>query len=278
MSPESPINKINLKNTVEIYSRYWKWILLSLIAALTIAYLYLRYSTYQYETKASILLKDNERDSRLSELTSLQNYGLFSETKTSILDEIKTIKSTPILMEVVEDLDLNISYYVEGKIKEQEIYSNPPVNLNFLIRDSLVQTIDTTFRIKILGPESFQFRNVSKQMKENKKLNNDAIYDFGDAISTGFGDMIITPNMGTYGSQAETNLRVEIKSYEKVVENYRSKIDVETEKNSNVITLSLKENLKDKAELILNNLIDKYNEDVIIDKEKVIQVTSEFIT
>src|SRR5690606_18097165 len=45
-----------------------------------------------------------------------------------------------------------------------------------------------------------------------------------------------------------------------------------------VIKLSIKEQIKEKARLVLDKLIEKYNKDVIKDKEEVIKITSDFIT
>jgi uncharacterized protein involved in exopolysaccharide biosynthesis len=81
----------------------WQWFVLSLIVALGIAFLYLRYTTPVYNTYAKILVKGSEsRGSGASQALSIgdiiQNYGLSNERQI--------LKSSTTAAEVVRDLKL----------------------------------------------------------------------------------------------------------------------------------------------------------------------------
>lgn len=273
------INKDNFRDLIDIYLAKWKLIALSVFIALVAAFIHLKYATYQYQSTASIKLKEDDKSSGLSEITSLQDYGLFSSSNSKVIDEVQIIKSRSILAKVVQELKLNISYHISGRVKDQEAFIDPPFNLNFLASDSLVYQLETTFFMDIVDSTKFRLSN-----KHSKKLlslsttdDNSKLYSFGDRVKTNIGDVIITPNLGAYGTEKGAQVRVSIRPVTSVVESYKGRIKITNTKQSNVITLSLNENIMRKAELILDKLIEKYNEDAVNDKELVVKITSDFI-
>jgi capsular exopolysaccharide synthesis family protein len=271
-------NQNELRDKVDLFLSKWKFIIICLFLVIGFAYVYLRYANYEYRATASIKINEEKQNKQLPELTALQNYGLFSNDFAKVDDEIEIIKSRTLIQKVVEDLKLNISYYVRGKIKEQEIYINPPVKLSFFESDSLINTVDTTLYIKIKSPTKFLLS--SKESNELLDLEgSDAKeYAFGDRIITGFGDFVITPNTIDEPLKNGTSIKIQMKPVTTVVERYQGNIKVSTSKEgSNILKLSLTEGLKDKAKLILDKLIEKYNEDVISDKQLIVQATSDFI-
>lgn len=266
-------NQDYFRNSVEIYTSKWKLIVLSVFACVALAFTYLRYATYQYETKASIKIRDEKQSNKLPEITALQTYGLFSNGLNKVEDEIQILKSRSITEQVVRDLHLNIKFYVQGRIKEQETYLNPPLNVNFFENDSLISKVDTTLYVKITSPTHFELSN-SNSLFSNGEVTE---YDFGDKITTGFGDIIITPNIGNYGASLGSTVKIKLEPVNLTIEKYLEKIRVQSEMNSNIIKLAVNEANRDKGKLILDKLIEKYNNDAVSDKEAVVKVTSDFI-
>ncbi|MBO6606493.1 polysaccharide biosynthesis tyrosine autokinase [Psychroserpens sp.] len=267
-----------LRDTVDLFISKWKFIVLALLLAIGVAYVYLRYANYEYEATATIKIKsENQQQQQLAELSALQDYGLFSSNYSNISDEIEIIKSRTLVQKVVEDLKLNIQYYVKGNIKDQEVYENPPVNLNFFESDSIISRVDTTLYLKVKSPNKFSLSNEEGSEIFNYEASNAKEYAFGERINSGFGDFIITPNTENLAIKPGTSLKIELSNIERVVESYQKKILTLNETGSNIIKISLKENIKHKAALILDKIIQKYNDDVIEDKEKVVKATSDFI-
>ena len=102
MSQENLLHKESFRDIFDLYFGKWKIIALSLFLAVVVAFIYLRYSTKQYESAASIMLKDNSENNSLSEITALQEYGLFSNNATNVQDEMKILESRTILRKVVK--------------------------------------------------------------------------------------------------------------------------------------------------------------------------------
>ncbi|MGK0447600.1 MAG: capsular exopolysaccharide synthesis family protein [Polaribacter sp.] len=277
MSQNINPNTDTIINLVELYLSKWKIILFCLFVALSIAFLKIRYSTFQYEATATIKLKEDENSRSLSEISSLQNGGS-GTTLPNVIDEIEIIKSRAIITEVVKDLKLNTTFYVTGKVKDVEVYTNPPVSINFFMSDSLVENISKSLFIKIISAQKFELSNINTHKFLEFDTAQTKTYNFGDKVEASFGEFVITPNIGSYGSIPGSHIRISISPVPNVVESYLGGITIRTTDKSNVIKLSLKHSIKEKARLILNKVIEKYNEDVIKDKEKIVQITSDFIT
>mgnify|MGYP003149744560 FL=1 len=139
----------HFRDLIEPYLNRWKFIILCVFSALALAFVYLRYASNQYQAKATIKIKDDKSQGKLPEISSLQNYGLFSNDQNNVLDEIEIIKSRNLIESVIKDLKFNIQFFVEGRIQAHEVYTNPPLNINFSTTDSLLHKVDTTFNIRI---------------------------------------------------------------------------------------------------------------------------------
>ncbi|MDU8886155.1 polysaccharide biosynthesis tyrosine autokinase [Yeosuana sp. MJ-SS3] len=280
MAKNTTEQKEYFRDIIDVYLLRWKFIAFCTVVALVLAFLYLRYADYQYRAIATIKITDDKSKNKLPEISNLQNYGLFKTDLNNVIDEIEVLKSRALITEVVKDLKFNVQCFVEGRIKAVEIYTNPPLNINFSASDSIIHKVDTTFSIKIKSPTSFLFKGIDKKSfaKKGKEIEEDGVvYNFGESIETGFGDIIITPNIGQYAAKIDSNIKIKISPLNSVSSFYKSKLLLETKETSSVIKLTINDNLKEKGKLFLNKLIEKYNQDVVKDKQLVVKTTSDFI-
>ncbi|MBJ7882694.1 GumC family protein [Gelidibacter salicanalis] len=266
-----------IKKTLNIYLKRWKFISFFLIAALALAYGYLRYTTYEYKASATIKIKDEKQSQKLPNMADIGKGGLFSDGTNKINDEIAVMTSRTIVANIVKNLGLNVRYYEQGKIKEKESYENPSIKLNFFANDSIIHDVDTTLYIKIKSPSQFlMFKDDGKSIIDRDDSEG-KLFSFGDRIKTGFGDMVMIPNIDKHAPKIGSNLKVSISPVNSIVNKYQTGIMTSTEEGSSVVKLELKDNIPEKAVDILNEIIREYNNDVITDKEEVVKVTSDFI-
>lgn len=266
-----------LKKTIDLYLSRWKLISFCIVIALALAYSYLRYTTYEYQASATIQIKDDKQSQKLPSISELSKGALFADGNNKINDEIEVMTSRTIISNIVKNLELNIRYFEQGKIKEHELYKNPPIRLNFFASDSIIHQVDTTLYIKIKSSSEFlMFKDDGKSIIDRDDSEG-KLFSFGDRIKTGFGDMVIVPNIARYAPKPGSNLKVSISSVTSIVNKYQSNIKTTVDKESTVVKLTLRDNIPSKAVDILNQIIKEYNKDVITDKEEVIKVTSDFI-
>ena len=100
----------------------WYWFALSLIVAFGLALLYLLVTTPSYTRKASILIKDEEKNRSLSsEFGQFTDIG-FGVGKTNLYNEMITLASPSYMLDVVKDLHLDMNYMTDGRFHEITLY------------------------------------------------------------------------------------------------------------------------------------------------------------
>ncbi len=255
---------------IEKYVFYWKWFVLSIFISLVITFLYLRYAPNEYQISTTILIDDEKKGGLASELSAFEDLGLLGGSQTSVDNEIELLKSRALMERVVKDLGVNVTYYIKGRVIESEIFfKEVPVKIYFFTKDSVFYNRDTTFTIQIHSPINFSLKNSEGEKKGD--------YSFGENIQTKFGEITITPS-DFKNPLEETEIVVKIKPVTKVIEHYRTEVQIQlVNKNTSVIKISLKDEVKLKAETIVNNLVEQYNKDAVADKSLIAKKTNTFI-
>ncbi|MCA0152985.1 GumC family protein [Winogradskyella vincentii] len=266
-----------ISQILEVYLSYWKWILLSIIIAIAIGYTYLRYATYEYKATATIKLREEDQSTKLPSLEDVKNSGFFSQGSDKIKDEVKILQSRTLAENIIKNLNLNISYFSIGKIKQNEIYKNPPVKINFFESDSLIYTIKKGILIRIKSKTNFILFEDDGKSLADKKDSDGKLHTFGDKINSKYGGFVIVPNLESEYMVNDLNLRISIRPVNKLANAYRKSLTISVEKGSSVINLALNQTVPQKAIDYLNELIKVYNNDVLKDKEEVVKITSDFI-
>ena len=190
MNPKTTSSTNEIKKALDLYLSNWKLIIFFVLVAIISAFLFLRYTTYQYQAFATIKIKDDKQSQKLPSMSEISKGGLFSDGSNKIKDEIAVMTSRTLISNIVKNLHLNIKYYDQGKIKEQEIYNNPPLKLSFFVSDSIIHQVDTTLYIKIKSPSEFlTFKDNGNSIIERDDSEG-KLHTFGDRIKTGFGDIL----------------------------------------------------------------------------------------
>ncbi|WP_430468104.1 GumC family protein [Winogradskyella ouciana] len=276
---ESKTNSVtaDIKQKVELFLSYWKWIALSVIIAIAIGYTYLRYTTYEYQASATIKIRDEKQATKLPSIEEISSEGLFSGGTDKIKDEIQIIKSRTLMENIIKTLNLNIRIFNQGKIKEKELYEDPPISLSFFESDSIINNVRANIFIKVKSDSEFiLFKDDGKSFIDRNESEG-KLYAFGDKIDTNYGGIVLVPNLESDSFIIGRNLKITITPVSRLVSYFQKSVSAYTEKGSSVITLELKETVAQKAVDFLNQLIKEYNNDVLHDKEEVVRVTSEFI-
>ena len=272
-------SNIDLKQTLELFLSYWKWILLCIVIAIMLGFIHLRYTNYEYKANATIKIRDEEQSQKLPSLDDVRSGGLFSGGADKIKDEIKIIKSREIAEIIIKKLDLNVRYFADGKIKEKEYYKNAPIKISFFESDSTINNIDEVLYIKIKSPTQYLlFKDKEQSLFEDREDSEGKLYSFGEKVNSSFGGFVITPNDVVNTLKTGTNIKIVILPIRKLINSYSSAVTISTEKGSSVIGLELRETVAQRAVDYLDQLILEYNYDVLKDKEEVVKVTSDFIT
>ncbi len=266
-------NEPTLREQIATYLRHWPWFIITVLISLSIAFIYLRYTTPFYQSTASIIIKDSKGRGAASELAAFEDIGLISGMNTnSIENEIEILRSRRLLRNVVNELNLNIRYFIEGNIKTTELFLNKPFTIRILEKNDEVKFPGYPLQVIITSPDTFRFVDEENDLAINA--------GFGDKLELPYGAITIIPNSEILNSLKKDKYSVQVlfSDLENLVSYYRNSIQVSpVEKNASVIQLTLNDPVKDKAEYILNELVLQYNKDAIDDRNMVSRNTAKFI-
>ena len=111
------------------YLSYWKYIVASLVVCLIAAFLYLRYAPSEYLVSAKILIRDEHRGQSTADLDIFNDLGILSSSG-NIDNELEVIKSRTLMQRVSDSLNLNVSYFSDGRIQNTELHRNSPIEVH----------------------------------------------------------------------------------------------------------------------------------------------------
>ncbi len=243
--------------------RYWYLYLIFPLLGYGGAWVYLRYAVPEYEVKCSLLIKDEQKGSGLSETALLQELGAIQETK-NIENELQILKSQTLMEEVVRELNLGIRYFAVGRVKNEEMYGNSYVRLDSF---KLSQGESASLDIQCVDATHFELiegKNRSRQ-------------PFGQWITNAQGSFWITRDK-LHPMLDQGHAIIQIQSAEVVARSYIEVLLVKPMSYySSVLEMKLREPIARRAADVLNKLVEVYNNAAATDKNKVSENTIQFI-
>lgn len=267
-------DELSLRELIEQYTQYWYLFVIGVLIALVLAFLYLRYTPQLYQSKATIIIKDEKTQSPL-EMAAFSQFGSFlSRFKNNQIDnELAIFNSKRLISETVKELQLNIRYEVVGNIKTSELYGYKPFEVKFQsFKEEFNGNIPSLY-FKILSNNKFHL--------ESEELNLSKTYSFGEQIDLPLGLITVLPNLleiEKFNGYLEKVILINYNSIETAALNFQEKVSVmNTNDKSNVVELSIQTQNKEKGEDFLDELVRQYNKDAVQDRNEIAKKTSAFI-
>lgn len=266
---EEKESNFDLKAEIFKYLAYWKWLLLGFLLGGLLAFLYNRYTIPEYWTEASIMiLKDNDQ----SVASALPGGGSILTIGDNSLDnQIVTLKSKRLVRQVLQELDLNVSYFVEGNIITTEAYKSSPILIEFITPDTIVQQTNKTFFVTPVSNVEFKLKDES--------LEYEKIHQIGEIIELDGLEFSIVPRLDEGDSFSTTKtVRIKITPLDQMAGHYISEMVIQPKgKALDILSIGIIQAESKKSEDFLNNLMFQFNVDGVSDKRQVARSTTEFI-
>ncbi len=265
-TPQNPMETqwgANSHSLIEIWEqlcRHWVWFVLGLFIAWSCATIYLRYAENLYSAEAKVLLKE-DLSFQTSELSALMGRGLGKgDTKPNISDQIEVMRSRRLIGKVVDNLQLNIRYFSDARLKRQEFLGDKaPVKVSVLSKD-----------VSYLNFEVFIKSKSEIEITHNEKIIKSA---FGKTIKLNDVELMVLPK----GSSVGKTLHVVIYPVSSEISMLKRKLSIIPINDGSVLSVSMVDNLPDRARIVVDELIKQYNEDALNDKQRIGEKTTQFI-
>lgn len=255
--------KLNIKKEVFKYLRYWYWILLSMLLCFVGAKIYLRYTTPQYLSKTSLQFPQSKSKTAESLADLANGAGRAGELE----GEATAIVSKPILAKVVGQLNLNVSFFGVGAIKENELYTSSPLEANIIE----VQNPKFSSASYIISPSG----NGTYKLSEGPLKGTKDKFQFGQLVSLPFGKVIIKIKKGKKSFEP---IKIIFRSTPSLVSSLENQLVVALPPDKGqMMDISFTGPVPSKSEDILNSLTEQYNIEGKKDRNMEAQNTQDFI-
>ncbi|GGW22091.1 GumC family protein [Arenibacter certesii] len=258
-------DSFQLKEQLLKYLGYWPWFLGTVIVALLAAFLYLKYATVTYQSVAKIKIIDESKEMNIAtDAMSL----LSGKSQINLDNEIEVLKSYRLLEQVVKELNLDISYFNVGSIKSIQNW-NPPFSVSKKDRKD-DYTFNSPYNIQIL-PNKVSITD-KNEYSVSLPLQSTPTTDDSLPFFIQFSENVDL-------SKIEGNTyKVAFVTVKQATMQLMSTLQAQTtNKSSDIISLSMNGESVARSETILNTIIDKFNQDGILDRQLVSKRTLDFI-
>ncbi|MBR0498288.1 MAG: polysaccharide biosynthesis tyrosine autokinase [Paludibacteraceae bacterium] len=263
---------IRIKDIAYICATSWKFFAVSLIIALSIAFLYLLVTPAKYTTQASLLIKEESKGgAQISNETSpFSDFGFYN-VNTNVNNEIITIKSPAVIYETIKRLHLETSYKTKHLFKDRTLYGESlPI---YVIIDGIEDKDYCSFSITPNGDDV----ELDDIVINGEKIDEPCSCKIGGSAKAGKA-LITVLKTAFYDKNFSETIHVQRKAILSATEECKNKLTVRLEDDkSSIINLRYEDVNYQRAEDFLNTLIAVYNENWIKDKNQIAISTSKFI-
>ena len=274
---EQDEEKINYQELLFRYIIHWPWFVASVLVCLIGAWVYLHFQTPVYQVSASIMIKDDKKGSGSTDLGNLGIGGVITSTQ-GIDNEIEVLRSKTILKEVVNNLELYITYYDEDEVPEKELYQTSPVIVNLTAQEADKLPGSALLAMK-LSPEGVLDVNLKVGLNEyNQRFEKLPAVLPTDAGTFGFALKDSLSGGQMEGHKGERHIRAVVSRPFGVAKGYQGALSIApTSRTTSVAVVSLMNTNIQRARDFINKLMEMYNRNTNNDKNEVAEKTREFI-
>ena len=265
-------NEVNINEIIKPYLVKWWWFLLSVFCFLALAIFYIKTATPVYSIKSTALIKDTKK-APSSEMGMLSELGGFGSMGTnSIENEMEVLKSKKLMKDVVTSLGLQTSLINKTSLKQNELYGkSSPVILQLINEKEYDEPIKKPIILKISG---------NKLELSSEEFSKSIVTTYNKTISLPYANIMILKNPAYEPSKKEElgELHINYSPTDEAVNAFQkiTKIDL-VNKDATVLELSINYADIGKGKLIINKLVESYNNDAIYDKNSESKKTKDFI-
>ena len=261
---ENDNQMMNLKFIFFRFLFYWKLFFVSIFLCSLFGFFYLRYTHDTFSTTAKIQILD-KKDSAL-ELPTAEN--LFKNSKINIENELQVLESSPVISDVIKNLNLTTEFFLIGDIMSDKLVSLPFLYEQKILIENILH--DMIFEVNFndnlniyseLEDTTYYFENFSTKL-QNHNL------PFEIEISK---DFLTTIN-------SRDSYRIRFTPISNKINILKEEITTSLSgRKSEIILLSLEGMNKKYSENVLNELIKVFNLDGVEDKRLVHKRTIQFV-
>jgi tyrosine-protein kinase Etk/Wzc len=269
VSSSAIIDQKDIKKTISLVLKNWYWFVLFLGLGIGGSIFYLYKATKYYGATAEILIKPQKNAFKDALSASLST----GPSKDEIANEIEVLSSSRLINDVIGKLNIDISYFIEGRIKTGEIYKGKPFLVDGKVLDATFY--GAPFFVNILDNQKYKLSLEFGAYKYSK------IHKFGEPVVNDKFSLIINSDSTIVGKNsvnlAETRYLFRINDRAYLVKKYKQSLQLSMGEEATVIEAFIEDEVPEKAVDFLKVLTEMYLENSISVQKEINENTLAFI-
>ena len=259
---------INFRRILGHALHYWYLVVLSVLIALSIAFIVNRYATRIYTVSASIIVREGTENAAAE---FLYKSNPLVNPYRNFFNELYIMRSYPLLQEVVESLNYGVAWYREGNIKTVEIYEkNFPFQIHVLPGEDMPW--GRTMAFEATGENTFNLEYLS----DDGEARGDSFKNlaFNDTVAVnGYHFYVETSNLKG-SSYLNKPLVVQFRDPYALARSYSTRLNAKwAQQGASVIDLDITGPVPEKETDFLRRFIERYQQ-YDVDKKNIVATKS----
>ncbi|MCO6498122.1 MAG: polysaccharide biosynthesis tyrosine autokinase [Chitinophagaceae bacterium] len=243
------------------YLPYWPFFVISILLGGVGAWAYLKTTVPIYEASATLIIKDEKKGSEDSKL--MESLDLISSKKI-VENEVEVLQSRKLMKDVADKLNLYTPIYQEFYWKKRLAYYYFPVLAITLNPESLTLGQDI--------PISFD------EKTDEVILNGKDRIQLDKPVSTPYGELVFIKNKKFQGYSGDGKFFLSVYPSRYLVPSLQANLKVQPAgRLSSLVKLYYRDQIPERSESILNQLIYSYREAEVAEKNKLAKNTLDFV-
>lgn len=271
---------MDLQQYINECKKHWRWFAATLTTALIAAILFLLMFAPRYERSATVLIKDeNGGGGLLSSMAA--NMGTLAglagiNIASNVSNEIEIMSSPALLMDVINRLGLDTRYSTyEGLMKHDLWEETLPVKLTF---PKLTDKDGAYLKMDLRQDGTF---TLYKMRKNKDKLSGEVEGKVNTVCQTPIGPISVIATKyfkQVMDEKGDMTIRITKEKKYDQVERCMEQLDIDlADDQTSIIHIGYRDQIAERAELIISTLINVYQEAWLNDKKNAADISTQFI-
>ncbi len=269
--------EFNVQEFLFRYLIHWPWFAASVLFCVICAFAYLKVATPVYNVSATVLIKDESKGGGATMASELEKMGIggMITSASNVDNEVEVLKSKSLALEVVEQLNLYVTYNNEDGWLPKEMYRTSPVLVSLTPQEANQLVKPMKVKMNLLDPGKIDVEIEVGEKKYQKHLDK-----LPAVFPTDEGTVAFLANSDTLVAKWGEVQKITATIGKPMVaaKGYSAALSIAPiSKTTSVVNISLQNSSTQRGKDFINKLIEVYNINTNNDKNEVAQKTAEFI-
>lgn len=263
--------KKETKKTFLKYLNKWPWFLAFSLIGIAAGYFYHINSPTIFEVSSRILIKTEDKS--MSNVFSGDNSLLSMGNYSNIENQIGILKSYTLFKKAIGNLNWNTTWYQKELLYNRELYKNPPFDL--VVPPNAINAKNISLEIVPLDKNEYSIKadGLTNMNGYDQIVKIDQVVKFGTPFLNDFFNFTLNKGYGEVGEIYYLNFD----NINSLVNRYLNKTNISIQENSDLITISINGENRQKEADFINELNKVFIEFGLENKDKNSEKSVDFI-